>query len=85
MLSQSEGQVLIDIMNYHGFEQLIHFQLGKRILDLNLTYLPGQFQGIHSPDNNHDIVAGILKSFIPPKKKNLGGRFTCITKVTATQ
>ena len=25
MLSQSDGQVLIDIMNDHGLEQLIHF------------------------------------------------------------
>ena len=32
---------------------------------------PGQFQDIHSPDklNDHDIVAGTLKVFIPPRKK----------------
>ena len=31
ILSQSDGQVLIDIMNDHGLEQLIYFQLRKKI------------------------------------------------------
>ena len=35
--------MLIDIMNDHGLEQLVH-------LDLLLTSLLGQFQDIHSPD-----------------------------------
>ena len=88
MLSQSEGQVLIDIMNDHGLEQLIHFPTREEnTLDLIITSLPGQFQDIHSPDklSDHDIVAGTLKTFIPPKKKPDGGRFTCIKKVITTQ
>ena len=59
-LSQSEGQMLIDIMNDHGLEQLVHFPtLEKNTLDLLLTSLSGQFQDIHSPDKlcDHDIVA----------------------------
>ena len=61
MLSQSEGQVLIDIMNDHGLEQLIHFPTREEnTLDLIITSLPGQFQDTHSPDklSDHDIVAG---------------------------
>ena len=47
-LSQSEGQMLIDIMNDHGLEQLVHFPTREKyILDLLLTSLPGQFQDIH--------------------------------------
>ena len=72
MLSQSEGQMLIDIMNDHGLEQLVHFPTReKNTLDLILTSLPGQFQEIHSPDNlsDHDVVSGTLKVYIPPKKK----------------
>ena len=41
-LSQSEGQILIDIMNDHGLEQMVHFPTReKNILDLILTTLPG--------------------------------------------
>ena len=72
MLSQSEGQVLVDIMNDHRLEQLVHFPTRKEnTLDLILTSLPGQLQEVHSPDklSDHDIVAGILKVFIPRKKK----------------
>ena len=72
MLSQSEGQMLIDIMNDHGLEQLVHFPTReKNTLDLILTSLPGQFQEIHSPDklSDHYVVSGTLKVYIPPKKK----------------
>ena len=71
-LSQSEGQILIDIMNDHGLEQMVHFPTReKNTLDLILTTLPGQFQDIHSPDklSDHDIVSGTLKIFIPAIKK----------------
>ena len=67
-LSQSEGQILIDIMNDHGLEQMAHFPTReKNTLDLILTPLPGQFQDIHSPDklSDHDIVSGTLKIFTP--------------------
>ena len=38
MLSQSEGQMLIDIMNDHGLEQLVHFPTREEnTLDLILT------------------------------------------------
>ena len=68
-LSQSEGQILIDIMNDHGLEQMVHFPAReKNTLDLILTTLPGQFKDVHSPDklSDHDIA---LKIFIPPIKK----------------
>ena len=71
-LSQSEGQILIDIMNDHGLEQMVHFPTReKNTLHLILTTLPGQFQDVHSPDklSDHDIVSGTLKMFIPPIKK----------------
>ena len=75
-LSQSEGKILIDIMNDHGLEQLVYFptreKTNKKTLDLILTSLPGQFQDIHSPDklSDHDIVSGTLKVIIPPIKKH---------------
>ena len=72
MLSQSEGQILINIMNDHGLEQMVHFPTReKNTLDLILTTLPGQFKDVHSPDklSDHDIVSGTLKSFIPPNKE----------------
>ena len=71
-LSQSEGQILIDIMNDHVLEQMVHFPTReKNTLDLILTTLPGQFQDVHSPDklSDHDIVSGTSKIFIPPIKK----------------
>ena len=72
-LSQSEGQILIDIMNDHGLEQMVHFPTReKNILDLILTTLPGQFQDVHSFDklSDHDIVSGNLKIFIPRVRKS---------------
>ena len=71
-LSQTEGQILIDIMNDHGLEQLVNFPTRERnTLDLILSSLPGQFVDIHSPDklSDHDIVSGTLKIAIPPIKK----------------
>ena len=73
MLSQLEGQILIDIMNDHGLEKMVHFPTReKNTLDLILTTVPGQCQDIHSPDklSDHDIVSGNLKIFIPPIKKS---------------
>ena len=64
--------MLIDIMNDHGLEQLVHFPTReKNTLDLLVTSLLGQFQDIHTPDKlrDHDIVAGTLKVVIPPIKK----------------
>ena len=71
-LSQSEGQILIDIMNDHGLEQMVHLPTReKNTLDLILTTLLGQFKDVYSPDklSDHDIVSGTLKIFIPPIKK----------------
>ena len=51
VLSQSEGQLLIDVKNDHGLEQLAQFPTReKNTLDLIFTSLPGQFHEIHSPD-----------------------------------
>ena len=71
-LSQSEGQILIDFMNYHGLEQMVHFLTReKNTLELIITTLPSQFQDVHSTDklSDHDIVSGTLKIFIPQIKK----------------
>ena len=71
-LSQTEGQILIDIMNDHGLVQLVNFPTRERnTLDLILTSLPGQFVDIHSPDklSDHDIVSDTLKIAIAPIKK----------------
>ena len=67
-LSQSEGQILIDIMNDHVLEQMVHFPTReKNTLDLILTTLTGQFKDVHSHDklSDHDIVSGTLNIFIP--------------------
>ena len=72
MLSQSEGQVLVDIMNDHGLKQQVNSPTREEnTLDLILTSLPGQFQEVHSSDklSDHHMVAGTLKVFIPPRKK----------------
>ena len=64
--------MLIDIMNDYGLEQLVHFPTReKNTLDLIITSLPGQIQEIYSPDklNDHDVVSGTLKVYIPQKKK----------------
>ena len=71
-LSRIEGQILVDIINDHGFDQLVHFPTRERnTLDLIITSLPNQFVDIHSPDclSDHDIVSGTLKIVIPPIKK----------------
>ena len=48
-----------------------NFPTRENTLDLILTSLPGQFQEVYSPDKlgDHDMVAGTLKVFIPPRKK----------------
>ena len=61
-LSQTEGQILIDITNDHVLDQLVNFPTRERnALDLILTSLPGQFADIHSADKliDHDIVSGM--------------------------
>ena len=71
-LSRIEGQILVDIINDHGFDQLFHFPTRERnTLDLIITSLPNQFVDIHSPDclSDHDIVSGTLKIVILPIKK----------------
>ena len=88
LLSQSEGQMLIDAMNDHGLEQLVHFPTReKNTLYLILTSLPGQFQEIHSPDkiSDHDVISGTLKIHTPPKKRNLGGRCFCTKREISNQ
>ena len=63
---------MVDIINDHGFDQLVHFPTRERnTLDLIITSLPNQFVDIHSPDclSDHDIVSGTLKIVIPPTKK----------------
>ena len=67
-----KGNILIDIMDDHGLEQLVHFPTRERsTLDSILTSLPSQFQDINYPDKlcNHDVIAGTLKVTILPIKK----------------
>ena len=75
-MSPSEGEILIEIMNDYGLEQLVHFHTKElNTLDLIITSLPSQFVEIHSPDrlSDHDIVSGTLKVVILPLR-NLRGR-----------
>ena len=66
-LSQTEGQILIDIMNDHGLEQLVNFPTRERnTLDLILTSLPGQFVDIHSPDK---LSFWHIENCYPPYKE----------------
>ena len=61
--------MLVDIINDHGLEQLVHFPTReKHTLDLILTSRPGQLQEIHSPDklNDRDVVSETLKVYIHP-------------------
>ena len=54
-LSPSEGKTLVDIMNDHGLEELVHFpSREKDTLDLIMTSLFAQFVDIHSPDRLSD-------------------------------
>ena len=76
-MSPSEGEILIEIMNDYGLEQLVHFPTRelptrkRNTLDFFITSLPGQFVDIHSPYrlSDHDIVSGTLNVVIPPIKK----------------
>ena len=74
-ISTSEGQLLTDVMNDHGLEQLVQFiTWEKNIFDLTLTSLPGQFQEIHIPDklSDQDVISGTLKIvYIPPLSLSL--------------
>ena len=55
-MSQWEGQILIDIMNDHGLEQLVHFPTReKNTLELLFSSLPGQLQDIHSPNKTQGL------------------------------
>ena len=50
-LSLSEGEKLIEILNDHHLEQLVHFPTRERnTLALIITSLPCQFLDIQSPD-----------------------------------
>ena len=71
-VSAVASALLIDVMNDHSLEQLVHFPTRKKnTLDLILTSLPDQFEEIHSPDklSDHDVISGTLKIHILPKQK----------------
>ena len=85
-LSQSEGQILLDIMNDLGLEQMVSVPTrDKNTLDLILTSLPGQIEDIHSPDklSDHNIVSGSLKFYISTfhSQRNLGEKCIHTRKV----
>ena len=63
-MSPSEGDILTEIMNDNGLEQLVLFPTREiNTLVLIITSRPGQFVDIHSPDrlSDHDINSGTLK------------------------
>ena len=72
-LSQSEGQMLIDIMKEHGLEQLVHFPTGEKNTWIYYSLLyPVSFR-IFTPRTNSVIMmllVDLLKlSFPSPNKE----------------
>ena len=64
-LSRIEGQILVDIINDHGFDQLVHFPTRERnTLDLIITSLPNQFVDIHGSTFTPQIVSVIMILFL---------------------
>ena len=73
-LSNSDGLALIDIIQDHYMEQLIHFPTrGPNILDLILSNRPGLISACSSPaklsDHDHDVIACVLNCAPQIKKK----------------
>ena len=87
--SQSEGQILIDVMSDNRLQQMMQFPTRKKnTLDLNLTSLPGQFHEIHSRDevSDPDVILGALKIHIPQKRnRRRGGKCFCTKREIFTQ
>ena len=67
-LSQLEGQMLIDIMNDQGLEQLVYFPTREKIywIYYALLFLASFRIFTHRTNCVHYIVAGTLKVVIPP-------------------
>lgn len=64
--------MLIDILNDHGIEQLVRFQLREEnISHLILSTAPGQFQNVHPlyKLNDQDVFNGILTIIMPRIEK----------------
>lgn len=71
VLSQTDGQAFVDILNDHHIEQLIDFPTrGENVLDLMLTTLPSQICDINSPDklSDHEVISCNLCVFTKPTK-----------------
>ena len=80
MLSQSEGQMLIDIMNDHSLEQLVHFPTReKNTLDL-IHFLVNFKKYIPQTNLVTMMSSQDLWKFTFPRKRNLGGKCIYITK-----
>ena len=82
-MSPSEGEILIEIMNDYGLEQLVPFPTRERnTLDLIITSLRVNLLAFTPPTGSViiKIVSGTLKVVIPPLK-NLRGRCIDIRKV----
>ena len=73
ILSQFEGQILLDIMDDHGLGQMIHFPTRDKKPWTILTSLPSQFQEIYSPDkfSDYDIVSGFFENLYSTYKEKL--------------
>ena len=86
-LSQSEGQMLIDIMNDHGLEQLVHFPPRKKYIGFITHFSSWSVSGYSRTGDklrDHDIVAGTVKVVISPIK-NLGKMSVYIRKMIINQ
>ena len=71
------GSILIDIMNDHGLEQLVHFPTrGRNTLHLILTSLTGQLVDINSTDSSSMIMTLYLAHL-----NLLKDLFLCLLKV----
>ena len=74
-LSRIEGQILVDIINDHGFEQLVHFPTREKDFGIDYHFFSDQFVDIHFLDclSDPDIVS-ITLNIVISSLRNLGGR-----------
>ena len=70
---QSEGNILIDIMNDHGLEQLVHFPTREKHIGFNIHFSPWSVSGSMRKDalefakekyfNGHSNIRSVQENF----------------------